>query len=418
MSIVRPRLTRPESGARSPVSSRSSVVLPAPLMPIRPIRSPGPIDQDRSEIRVRSGNAYGHVGQVEHVLAEPGHGEPLQLQPVPRRRLVLDQHGGRVDPELRLRGPGRGASPQPGQLLAEQVLAPGGQLGRLAGPLGPGQHVRRVAAVVRVDDAVVDLPDPGADGVQEPPVVADHEHRRAAVLQRAQVLGQPVDGLDVQVVGRLVEHQQVVTAEHQRDQRRPAPFATAQLTDRAVQVDRAEQVLDQGPGPGVGGPDVIGLAGHDDVPDRRLRREVVGLVQVADRGRPRAHDPAGVGLVDAVQHPQQGRLARAVAPDDPDDVPGRDPETHLVQHEPGAVLHTHALGVHHIRHCWSSLAVRYALSGSVFPPRSQTIKRVCSLVGPDRSGASLSVAREGARSPVLEPCARAPTCRAWPDGSP
>ena len=160
MSIVRPRLTRPESGARSPVSSRSRVVLPAPLMPIRPIRSPGPIDQERSSISVRSGMAYGHVGQVEHVLAEPGHGEPLQLQPVARRGLVLDQHVGRIDPELGLGGSGRGAAAQPGQLLAQQVLAPTGQLGGLPGPLGPRQHVRRVATVVGVHDAVVHLPDP------------------------------------------------------------------------------------------------------------------------------------------------------------------------------------------------------------------------------------------------------------------
>ena len=111
--------------------------------------------------------------------------------------------------------------------------------------------------------------------------MTDHEHGRAAVLERTQVPSRPVDGLDVEVVGRLVEHQQVVTAEHQRHQGRPSPFATARLSDRAVQVDRAEQVLNQGPGPGVRGPDVVGLAGHDDVAGaRRLRSEVVGLVQI------------------------------------------------------------------------------------------------------------------------------------------
>jgi hypothetical protein len=132
--------------------------------------------------------------------------------------------------------------------------------------------------------------------------VADHEHGRASVLQGAQVLGQPVHRLDIQVVGRLVEHQEVVAAEHQGDQRRPASLATAQLGHRAVQVDSAEQVFDQGPGPGVGGPDVIGLAVHDDVTDCRLGSEVVGLVQVADRRRTGADHTAGVGLVDAVQH--------------------------------------------------------------------------------------------------------------------
>ena len=213
--------------------------------------------------------------------------------------------------------------------------------------------------------------------------------------KRAQVLGQPVHGFDVQVVGRLVEHEQVVPAEHQRDQRRAAPLATAEPADRAVQVDRPEQVLDQRPGPGIGGPDVIRLAAHDDVSHRRLRREVVGLVQVADRGRPGAHDPTGVGLVDAVQDTQEGRLARAVPSDDPDDVPGRDPETHLVQHEPGAVLHTHALGIDDVNHC--AVLTRCSLRAVwiCLPSSLADEKRVCSLIGPDRSGASLSVAREG-----------------------
>ena len=44
----------------------------------------------------------------------------------------------------------------------------------------------------------------------------------------AQALGQPVDRLDVEVVGRLVEHQQVVAAEQQLGQRRTAPLAAGQ----------------------------------------------------------------------------------------------------------------------------------------------------------------------------------------------
>ena len=45
-------------------------------------------------------------------------------------------------------------------------------------PLRLGQHVRRVAAVVGVDDAVVHLPGALADRVEEPPVVRDHDQRR------------------------------------------------------------------------------------------------------------------------------------------------------------------------------------------------------------------------------------------------
>ena len=44
----------PASGSRWPVSSRTSVVLPAPFGPRRPTRSPGPSCQVRSSISVRS----------------------------------------------------------------------------------------------------------------------------------------------------------------------------------------------------------------------------------------------------------------------------------------------------------------------------------------------------------------------------
>ena len=98
------------------------------------------------------------VLDVDHVLAEPLGREPLQLEPVARRRHVLDQRVRGLDPELRLRGAGRRAAAQPGQLLADQVL-PADLGGRgLPLALGLGQHVRRVAALVGVDDPVVDLP--------------------------------------------------------------------------------------------------------------------------------------------------------------------------------------------------------------------------------------------------------------------
>src|SRR3546814_13177542 len=62
------------------------------------------------------------VLDIEDVLAEALGGELLQLQAVSRRRHVLDQLVGRVDPELRLRGPRRSTAAQPGQPLADQVL--------------------------------------------------------------------------------------------------------------------------------------------------------------------------------------------------------------------------------------------------------------------------------------------------------
>ena len=72
-----------------------------------------------------------------------------------------------------------------------------------------------VVAHVHLDLVVVDVHDVGADGVEEVPVVADHDDGALEVQQK--VL-QPVDGVDVQVVGGLVQQQDVRVAEQRLGQ--------------------------------------------------------------------------------------------------------------------------------------------------------------------------------------------------------
>lgn len=56
----------------------------------------------------------------------------------------------------------------------------------------------------------------GADLVQEVAVVGDHDHRALVVLEQ---IAEPVDAADVEVVGRLVEQQDVgVVEQHLREQ--------------------------------------------------------------------------------------------------------------------------------------------------------------------------------------------------------
>ena len=64
------------------------------------------------------------VLDVDDVLAEPLGGEPLELEPVARRRHVLDEGVGGVDAELRLGRAGGRTPAQPGELLADEVLPP------------------------------------------------------------------------------------------------------------------------------------------------------------------------------------------------------------------------------------------------------------------------------------------------------
>ena len=221
-------------GAGWPSSSRSSVVLPEPLTPTTATRSPGPSRQVTWSSRVRSPTASVTSSTSYTLLPSRRGGERLQPGRVPRRRLVGDQRLRGLDPEPRLAGPGRRAAAQPGQLLAQQVLPAGLGRGRLPGPLGPGQHVRGVAAVVPADRAVADLPGLLAHLVEEPAVVGDHDQRLPA---GPEVLGQPGDALDVEVVGRLVQHQQVGAGDQGRGQRDPAALAAGQPLDRGVQAD-------------------------------------------------------------------------------------------------------------------------------------------------------------------------------------
>ena len=107
--------------------------------------------------------------------------------------------------------------------------------------------------------------------------MADHEHRDGAGLQRVERVGQPGDGLDVEVVRRLVEHQQVVVAEQQLGQRDAATLPAGEGGELGVEVDVGQQVLDDRAGAGVGGPDVVGLAVDDDRADGGAGRDVVGL---------------------------------------------------------------------------------------------------------------------------------------------
>jgi hypothetical protein len=200
-----------------------------------------PVDAGEDRLVARG---EGDVGQLVHLLAEAGGSKALQGHRVTGLGNIGDQGVGRVDAELRLAGPRRWAPTQPGDLLAEQVLPARLHGGRDPQPLGARQGPRGVPALVDADRLVGDLPGTGGDRVEEPAVVGDHSQRPTA---GEQVPGQPVDTRDVQVVGGLVEDQQVGGADQQRGQRHPPPLASGHGVDGGVepQVGHAQPVQDQ-----------------------------------------------------------------------------------------------------------------------------------------------------------------------------
>ena len=139
-----------------------------------------------------------------------------------------------------------------------------------------------------------------------------------------EVVGQPGDALDVEVVGRLVEQEHVGVGDEQPGQGQPAALAAGQRPDDRVEparprgVDAAEQPGEHVADAGVTGPHVLGEVTDDRLAHGPGRVERVDLAEQADGDPAGAGDPAGVDRLLAREHPQQGRLAATVAPDDAD----------------------------------------------------------------------------------------------------
>src|SRR5699024_9285076 len=120
------------------------------------------------------------------------------------------------------------------------------------------------AALEGVDDAVVHLPHAGAHRVEEPAVVGD-DHQAAVPRgpPPTQVLGQPGDALDIEMVGGLVQQQHVPVADQQ-----PGEVDAPQLTageggDVGLQVDPAQQPGQHIADPRVRCPLVLGTVADD-----------------------------------------------------------------------------------------------------------------------------------------------------------
>ena len=311
---------------------------------------------------VLGGEHLRHIDQIHHLLAQTGGRHLLQFQRVAQRRHVGDQLACLLDVELLLGGARAGAAAQPCQLLARQVAAAGLAHVGLPVTLHTLQHVRAVTALERVDRAVVHLPHRLAHLIQEPAVVR-HQQQRALPLAPAgfQVFGQPVDRDHVQMVGRLVQRQDVPVLEQQAGQIGAAALATGQRADARIQTDAAEQRLHDLARARLRRPLVVlaslqcGLAHGGVVVER------IALVEHAEAQPPTLGHTTRIGFLRAVEQVQQRGFAIAVAADDADAVAlehtlrhvgedrlGRERKRHLFQ--PNIVNRHNPLIYHPPRH--------------------------------------------------------------------
>ena len=161
------------------------------------------------------------------------------------------------------------------------------------------------------------------DAVEEPAIVRDHDRAAGEVEQRVFEGAQRVD---VEVVGRLVEQQQVRPALQQLGQVQAVALAAGEVADALLLVGAAEvEAGDVGARVDVAlADDQPVLAAGDGLPDRLLGLEVgAHLVDVGHLDGVADAQRAAVGLLLAGDHAEQRRLARAVGADHPDDAAGR-----------------------------------------------------------------------------------------------
>ena len=188
-------------------------------------------------------------------------------------------------------------------LLLQHLVAP---------PLEMGE-----AAIQRAGGAAVQPDDPLRQAFQQPPVMADQHD---AGPQRGEFFFQPLDRRQVQMVGRLVQQQDVGRGRQTAGQRGAAGLAAGQAfgvflagqAKLAQQIMRAVFVIARPqPGRDIGGG--AGIAG-----------QVRLLRQIADGGAGLGEAAAAIGLGQAGGDLQQGGFARAVAPHQADTVPRGD----------------------------------------------------------------------------------------------
>lgn len=240
--------------------------------------------------------------------------------------------------------------------------------------LGAQDFELRIVAAVALDLLLLQMQRDIAHRIEKFAVVRNHDQRARIAMQP---VFEPDDGVEVQVVGRLVEQQQVGAAHQRLSQvQAHAPAAGEACHRQARLLEREAQAEQQrfgarrgGIAVGVGkgrvcfafrGAVVCGGGGSNRCLDGAQRGVAVqrvgerGLVDgggflrhVGDLPGGRHGKVAAVRVQFAEQHGKQGRLARAVRPDQPGFLAGVQGEGGLFEERFGAARETELVKADH-----------------------------------------------------------------------
>ena len=178
---------------------------------------------------------------------------------------------------------------------------------------------RRETLVQRPGDAAVE-PDRGArEAFEQPSVVADQDDAGA---HPGQLALQPLDAGQIEMIGRLVEQQDVGRGSQRAGQRGAARLAAGKRAgssspERPSSLSRYSARWRPSA--------VRGAKTRLDIGQRGGEPGQIGFLrQIVDRRAGLGEALSGIGLDEPGGDAQQGRFARAVAPDEADPVAGRD----------------------------------------------------------------------------------------------
>ena len=175
-------------------------------------------------------------------------------------------------------------------------------------------------------------------------------------LVLAEQLLQQIERFDVEVVGRLVEHDQVRRGRESDGERQSAALASRQLIDRGPRLLGAEQkilhVADDVAALSVDG-HVVAAAAGESVDQRRggLQRRALLIEPRHGHVRSDVNIP-GVGSQRSGKEIDQGGLSGAVGADDPDSVSPHDPEREVANDRSATKGFADPLGLDHERPGW------------------------------------------------------------------
>ena len=371
-------------------------------------RAVGP---DQADLVAAHDRQAGPVDDPAVVVGEPGllgldhqRARPLGLLgehpgvagPLPAFAALLAEGLERPDPPLVAGPSGLDALADPDLLLGQPLVEEGvlTLLGRQRRLLALEEG--RVVARPVEEPAAVDLDDPRGQPAQERPVVG-HEDERPA--EPEQVILEPADRLDVEVVRRLVEQQGVGLADQRSGEQDPALHPRGERLERGVGVDLhpREDAVDRVVG-GVPAVVLVEPGGHlfED-------RSAPALGDLLDQ--PGDPDPLGadhlalVGREVAVEELQERRLPGTIPADQADPLAALDLPVDLVEQRRPAERDAHASHADQRHGPIAPRPDRAPSTRAARPPRPppSNIRLQSNASGPDRQSRAWHRAVRGVR---------------------